>query len=114
MGEPVSDWGIALGVKQELLELIRIPHVKGARARMLHRAGLHAVSDVAQSSLGQLEAALQSSVRVASELKKVARLILSGSRHLEAQDVAQALAQLDEEGQFSDGELSVDSDELFG
>ena len=46
------------GVKPELVELARIPHVKASRAQQLYKAGLRTVKDVAGSSVDVLERAI--------------------------------------------------------
>lgn len=51
---PASRWLARLeamvrhGVREELVDLVRLPHIGRARARMLYRAGLRSIADVAR------------------------------------------------------------------
>lgn len=80
---------INAGVKKDLVDLVRIPYVKSARARALHRAGLSTVELVARSSQGTLIEALRKASRSRDEertLVRSARLILAGARELKSKD----------------------------
>jgi len=86
------------GVKQELLDLVRIPYVKAARARALHKAGMRTVEQVAQAPQAVVMDALRKATSKSNgsdekTLCRSARLILAGAREVKSKDSVQNTVQ---------------------
>jgi len=80
---------INAGVKADLVDLVRIPYVKAARARSLHKIGLSTVDQVARCNQATLMEALKKSSKGRDDdrtLNRLARLILAGARELKSKD----------------------------
>lgn len=98
-------WRLDLGVKDDLMELARIPFVKSYTARVFYENGLKTVAAVAAADVGVLKEVLEKAqprrlrlrqeeeVKMAARLQERAEIVLAAARRIYAQE---CLVELEE------------------